>query len=252
MNGGSVVDGQEDDVDGLVMRNISLHRLIGVFQPGNARGKLKTSKYQSIIDHYEDCLARHGDSHLGVDWPNQRDAEKRYAVMLEVMREIEKGCTLLDFGCGASHLYSFMRNGRYSDIEYHGLDASPAFCMLSQQKFPHIRIYCLDVLSNPEALESFDYVVMNGVFTEKGDLAFEDMWDYFKRMLSTVFPKVRKGLAFNVMSKAVDWERADLFHVSLDMMVTFLTSELSRHFVIRNDYGLYEYTVYLYKEPLHG
>jgi len=65
---------------------------------------MKDQKRRSIIDHYEACLARHGDSNLGVDWPNKRDAEKRYCVMLEVVREHSTRLTLLDFGCGASHL----------------------------------------------------------------------------------------------------------------------------------------------------
>ena len=47
--------------------------------------------YQSIIEHYEACLARHGDSHLGVDWPNAADAETRYRVMLDVIRQPDDG-----------------------------------------------------------------------------------------------------------------------------------------------------------------
>ncbi|HCH65700.1 MAG TPA: SAM-dependent methyltransferase, partial [Deltaproteobacteria bacterium] len=30
---------------------------------------------------------------------------------------------------------------------------------------------------------------------------------------------------------------------------TFLTAELSRHFCIRHDYGLYEYTCTVYRAP---
>jgi hypothetical protein len=54
-------------------------------------------------------------------------------------------------------------------------------------------------------------------------------------------------LAFNVMSKQVDWERDDLFHLPLDRLLTFLSREVSRHVVIRHDYGLYEYTAYVYQ-----
>ena len=71
-------------------------------------------------------------------------------------------------------------------------------------------------------------------------------------MLKKVFPLAKRGIAFNVMSKQVDWERNDLFHLSLDEMSSFVTKHLSRHFVVRNDYGLYEYTVYLYHEPVTG
>ena len=31
-----------------------------------------------------------------------------------------------------------------------------------------------------------------------------------------LWPHVRRGLAFNVMSKVVDWEREDLFHLPMD------------------------------------
>jgi hypothetical protein len=213
---------------------------------------LNDHNYRTIIDHYEACLAKHGDSHLGVDWPNQHDAEKRYAVMLDVVREHRPGLTLLDFGCGASHLYPFLQQSGLSGIVYHGLDASPAFYELSRNKYPENTYCCLDVIAEPEKLGIFDYMVMNGVFTEKRELEFDAMLDYFKQVIRVVFPKVRCGLAFNVMSTAVDWERDDLFHLPLDTLVAFLTQEISRHFVIRNDYGLYEYTVYVYKEPSYG
>lgn len=212
---------------------------------------MKNNKHQTIIDHYEACLAEHGDSNLGVDWPNKEDAETRYAVMLELVREYSTELTLLDFGCGASHLYPYLQRSRFAGLAYYGLDASPAFCALSQSKYPQNDYLCLDVIAEPERLGEFDYVVMNGVFTEKRDLTFEEMFDYFKQVMRVVFPKVRRGLAFNVMSKAVDWERDDLFHLPTDLLIAFLVNELSRHFVIRNDYGLYEYTVYVYKEPTH-
>ncbi|MFT6034498.1 MAG: hypothetical protein ACI9XJ_000064 [Marivirga sp.] len=66
-------------------------------------------------------------------------------------------------------------------------------------------------------------------------------------MVHVLFSKIEKGMAFNVMSKAVDWERWDLFHLSTDVLIDFLAKEVSRNFIIRNDYGLYEYTVYIYK-----
>lgn len=206
-------------------------------------------KHQSIVQHYENCLALHGDSNLGVDWPNKQDAEKRYLVMLKVIREIGDEMTLLDFGCGASHLYPFLKKSPFSSIKYSGLDASENFCSLSMQKYPENDYFCLDVLTEPEKLNEFDCIVMNGVFTEKCDLTFDEMFHYFQQVMRVIFTKARKGLAFNVMSKQVDWERDDLFHVSFDLLANFLTKELSRHFIIRNDYGLYEYTIYLYKEP---
>ena len=88
---------------------------------------------------------------------------------------------------------------------------------------------------------------MNGVFTEKRGLTFDEMFQYFKELIEKVFSLSNKGVAFNVMSKNVDWEREDLFHLSHDVLSSFLCNKLTRNYIVRNDYGLYEYTVYLFK-----
>lgn len=207
-----------------------------------------SADYHSIVRHYEDCLAQFGDSHRGVDWPNAADAARRYQVMLDVVRPSSTGKTLLDFGCGASHLYQYMLERDAPDLQYSGLDVSAAFCELSQQKYPQNDYFCIDVLTEPDRLGEFDYVVMNGVFTEKRELTFDAMFDYMRRVVALVFSKTRCGMAFNVMSKQVDWERDDLFHMPIGDLTDFIAKTLSRHYVVRNDYGLYEYTVYVYKE----
>lgn len=204
----------------------------------------------TIVKHYEDCLERFGDSHLGVDWPKLEDVNKRYKVMLDVIkyREDSSGkISLLDFGCGAAHLLQYIRENGISNIEYSGLDVSEKFVSLSKMKFPDVSFYQTDILADDSGLPVFDYVIMNGVFTEKRELSFDEMWGYFCKMLGKVFSKVNRGVAFNVMSKAVDWEREDLFHVPADLLIGFLTKNLTRNFIIRNDYGLYEYTTYIYK-----
>ena len=210
---------------------------------------MQEKKYLNIVTHYESCLERHGDIHLGVDWPRFPDVETRYRVMLEVILPESRGrqIRLLDFGCGAAHLNEYIRRHRLEDIEYAGLDLSEKFLQLSQSKFPTAHFYCLDLLDPKASLPSFDYIVLNGVFTEKRELSFDEMLSYFKLLLKRVFEHATIGIAFNVMSKHVDWEREDLFHLPFDTLASFLKAELTRNFVFRNDYGLYEYTTYVYR-----
>ena len=211
--------------------------------------RIDLKKYEEIIRHYERCLEKHGDTHLGVDWPKEEDVHKRYKVMLELIsRKVhEEKFTLLDFGCGTAHLFDYISRNESYNVIYSGLDISEKFISVCKSKYPEISFYCGDVLNSCFILPKFDYVVMNGVFTEKRNLSFEEMWGYFTLLVKTTFDICNKGLAFNVMSKQVDWEREDLFHVSIDLLADFLCKELSRNFVVRNDYGLYEYTVYVYK-----
>ena len=204
--------------------------------------------YFKIVSHYEDCLDKYGDTHKGVDWPNSADAMTRYQVMLEVMRESPgTKAGLLDFGCGASHLQDYIHAHQLNHIDYSGLDISEKFIHLSRDKYPNTNYYCIDILKSSMQLPRFDYVVLNGVFTEKRELSHDEMWEYFKQVLLKVFSFTVKGIAFNVMSSHVDWERNDLFHLSMDKLAAFLVKEMSRDFVIRNDYGLYEYTTYVYR-----
>ena len=210
--------------------------------------KSQRPNYLKIISHYEDCLERYGDSHLGVDWPNLVDAETRYQVMLEVIRgALTSKISLLDFGCGASHMYEYIQRKNLEHIDYSGLDISEKFIELSKKKFPAIPYYCLDILQDHSELPKFDFVIMNGVFTEKRELPFDEMYEYFQKMIMQIFEYARVGIAFNVMSTHVDWERDDLFHLPMDLLAAFLVKNMSRDFVIRNDYQLYEYTTYVYR-----
>jgi SAM-dependent methyltransferase len=202
--------------------------------------------YLKIADHYDKCFQEHGDNHLGVDWPNEQDAKTRYQIMAEVVRE-NVPVSLLDFGCGTSAFYQYLIDTNQSrDIEYSGLDINKSFCSASKEKFPDAEFYNKDILEDLE-IPSFDYIVCNGTFTEKLDLSQEEMMNFFTSAVTKLWGKCSRGIAFNLMSKHVDWEREDLFHVSLDELGWFLKENLSRNFVIRNDYRLYEYTVYVYK-----
>jgi len=106
----------------------------------------------------------------------------------------------------------------------------------------------LDILESEKYLSNFDYIILNGVFTEKNSLTQDEMWKYFTDIISIIYKKANKGFAFNVMSKDVDWERQDLFHLPLDQLSKFICGNLTRNYIIRNDYGLYEYTVYVFKK----
>ncbi len=215
---------------------------------------MTTKPYWSIVRFTEQCLDRHGDNFLGVGWTKTREeADRRYDIMLGLLTpDAGRAVTLLDFGCGASHLYEHIRTRGRDDIRYSGLDVSPQFLRLSRSKFPDVTYYDVDVLEDTGALPDFDYIVMNGVLTMKASLTHEAMTQYSRALLTRLWAKARCGIAFNVATKYVDWEREDLFHVPLDELAGFLTTSISRHFTLRHDYGLYEYTAYVYRHPIDG
>ena len=92
-----------------------------------------------------------------------------------------------------------------------------------------------------------DFVFANGLFTVKETASDDDMWSFMSSTLEGVWPQVRRGIVFNVMSKIVDWERSDLFHVSYDELARFLHRMAGRSIGFRADYGLWEIMAYALK-----
>lgn len=208
--------------------------------------------YLTLVRHYESCLEKFGPTYQGVDWPNEADLRVRFDVMLDLMRDhTADASSLLDLGCGPGllldHLNMRLPHSGGATIDYQGIDLSQPMIDAARSRHPSGNFSVRNVLINPIAPLSVDYVVMNGVMTEKRDLTFETMEEFATNLIAAAFHSARKGIAFNVMSPFVDWQRDDLFHWPMERMVAAIQG-LSRHIVIRADYGLREYTTYLYRD----
>ena len=153
---------------------------------------MQPRKYLSIVAHYEWCLQTYGDQHLGVDWSSARDAETRYRVMLDVIRtSARRPVSLLDFGCGASHLLDFIFQRKIEGIAYTGLDLSSAFARLftSGDWWAHVQTGQLMLvykwLPGPfgfAMLLSFSTLVMVSLLTKPEDHArLEAFFDRMRR-----------------------------------------------------------------------
>lgn len=214
----------------------------------------KNKGYLEIAEHYLNCYKEHGDNHLGMDWPDYEDTIIRNKIMYELIQPQTfkniTDSTLLDFGCGTGHFYEWLITNHDFKPKYSGLDINQEFIYICKQKFPGVDFIQHDILTDINlCIPNYDYVIMNGVFTEKRTLTQSEMILFFTQVIRIIWGKTNKGIAFNLMSDYVDWKREDLFHVPLNVVCEWLTKNISRDFVIKHGYGgLYEYTVYVYKD----
>jgi len=206
------------------------------------------SAYLDIVHHYERCLDTHGTGAEAVDWKDEASAQIRYNVMHGLFEHEEDPVRILDFGCGLGAFKDFL-DARHSSAIYEGLDLSPAFAQATRDRHPNVPVHCLDIMQGPGDLPTYDYIVMNGIFTRRETLSENEMMDYLGRLTTAAWGLCSRGLAFNVMSHAVDWKSDTLFHPDASALVDCVSSTLSRHFTLRNDYGLHETTVYVYADP---
>jgi SAM-dependent methyltransferase len=199
----------------------------------------------------EEDLTAYGDTFRGVGYTkSQEEAEERYALMLNLVREQTESVSVLDLGCGLAHMLDYIqRQPNRGNIRYSGLDISARYLAAAKTRHPHADLILMDVLESDETVPDYDYVILNGLFNYRGSLDEHTMLAYWRALTSVAFRHCRRGMGFNVMSKIVDWEREDLFHLPFDTMARFVGEHLSRHFVIRHDYQAYEYTTYVYRTP---
>jgi SAM-dependent methyltransferase len=203
-----------------------------------------------LVRHYEACFLRHGRTPQGVDWPNASDLVIRFEVMLGVLRAAPRRPSVLDLGCGPGLLVDHLQaTGRLGAIDYSGVDLSEPMLEAARAAWPAYAFACRDIVAEPLETASVDYALLNGVLTERRTMSQARMRAFALDILDAAFRAARVGVAFNVMSKLVDWERDDLFHWGFDDMAQAVAQRLSRHLVIRADYGLYEYAVYVFHDP---
>jgi SAM-dependent methyltransferase len=205
---------------------------------------------KSLSEACEVDLERYGDNFRGVGYTRTQDhANRCYAVMAGLIRPTPEPVTLVDLGCGLAHLLDYIKAHGPHNVRYIGLDLSEKYLAVARRKHPELTFLHADVRQNPASLPRADYIVMNGLFNYRGRFSFIEMRAYFLDMIAIAFGRCARGIAFNVMSKLVDWERDDLFHLPFDDLAQLVSEHLSRHFVVHHDYGMYEYTTYVYTNP---
>jgi SAM-dependent methyltransferase len=208
--------------------------------------------WRLIQTHYERCLQAHGATPKGVDWPNGQDLEARFATQLDALSDFPSGTkpVVLDLGCGIGLLLDYLQaTNQLEGVTYQGVDISSRMISTAQRRWPNKAFLIRDIISDPLPNQSVDLVIANGVLTERVGIDQETMVGMAQELIRAAFRAARVCVAFNVMSRHVDWERDDLFHWGFDEVAAFLTRDVSRHMSIRADYGLYEYTVFVWREP---
>ena len=186
--------------------------------------------------------------------PRPMDLALRYAVLLSAIDfdqySVDRPLKLLDVGCGLGLLLDYLTANSMIDlVDYIGVDLDKPILQEAQARWPGQRFHLRDVRDEPYENDAFDYCIICGIFTDKGESSYEFAVASAESTLKAVWPSVKVGLAFNSMSKHVDWERDDLFHWPLDDIMKFCKRNLSRHVSFYLDYGLWEVATLVRKAP---
>ena len=204
---------------------------------------------KKIINIYQDTFNRYGDTIAGAGWKNNYEAKLRYESMSYLFSLDNKNKTILDIGCGTSNFYKYLKKKKIKNFKYFGIDASQSMIEISKKKFKNNIYYCLDYFESDRIKKKFDYVVANGIFTQKAKSSDKEMFYFFKKLSKKMFKNTHKGIAFNLLKekKEVDWVKSGNYHPNFNEVMSYVKKELSTNFIINSNYKLFEYSIYVFR-----
>jgi SAM-dependent methyltransferase len=202
---------------------------------------------RTVVAHYESQLREYGPTARGMDWKDDESQRLRFRMLCELCDL--GGLSVHEVGAGAGHLLDYLVS-KGTPADYSGSDLSAEMVAVARELHPGASFHQRGALE--AAGSEYDVLLCSGLFHVKLDGDDAEWRAFVEEAIRRMYESCRVGIAFNMMSDAVDYRRETLFHSSPAEMLSFCTRELSRFVKLRHDYPLYEYTVYVYREPLAG
>jgi SAM-dependent methyltransferase len=209
---------------------------------------------QTLTTHYESCLAAHGPTPQGMDWGTD---DSRLSLRFDaICRAIGLNVyadpvSVLDVGCGCGLLHDHLNQHWPGRVQYTGLDASSKMIAAARAKDPQATWITGDI-TDASSIPTADWVVANGLLTERRDIPHERMVQYAQAVLIAMFNACRVGIVFNVLSTHVNFRNEMLFYWEPGEALAFAVRQLSRHVVVHHDLEIYEYFLTVRRKPWKG
>jgi SAM-dependent methyltransferase len=208
-------------------------------------------KIKFIERYYNYHLKKYKKGPRAVNWSTNKTQKIRFNKIYEAGHFNNK--KIHDVGCGLAHFYQFLKNKKIK-FTYIGSDISKEMINCAKNNYVNKKINLLNInlleINNKTMLKklSADFVVANGLFTVKTNLSNKYWWLFIRKMLKKMFYITEECLVFNCMKTDVDYKDKHLYYQSLDKLLKFIEKNLSKKIVIKQDYQLYEFMVYIYKK----
>ncbi len=197
---------------------------------------------RATIAWYKKRLGEHGQSVDILAAGTEHRRHIRFGVMTDV--GITSGCSVLDVGCGLADYYAYLRDRGY-EISYTGIDVVPELINQARLKYPGLDLQVRDLLTEPLKPKTYDYVVSTHVFTLR--FGKESNIPLVEKIMKCIYSIARKGVAIDFITKYVDFQEPHLEYHSPEDMFRYAKG-LTKCVVLRHDYPLYEFCLYLYPD----
>jgi len=190
----------------------------------------------NLLNYYNDKFAQFGQTPQGVDWNSKLAQEKRFEMLLEIIRDKEP-FSLNDLGCGYGALYHYIKRRLMPMTSYYGYDVSTKMAVAADMPV---------IVADHVALDA-DYSVCSGIFHVKLDTPKRDWEAYITKAILSMYQNSHKGFAFNGLTDKVDFKKDHLYYSSPWLWASRLTTLSNLEIKVLEDYGLHDWTILCWK-----
>jgi SAM-dependent methyltransferase len=202
---------------------------------------MDASDRDRIIRRYDERLAQYGNDIRTLASGTEERRRLRFGILCGV-GPLE-GRSILDLGCGFGDLFGYLREKGWRG-QYTGYDINPSLIEIARSKYPEATFDIRDI--QEQDFPQFDYILSTSAFNLR--LEGGDNYKFVSDILTRCFARAHCGVAMDFMSTYVDYQAPEAFHYSPERLFE-IGRKMSRYVTVRHDYPLYEFCVYIYKNP---
>lgn len=209
--------------------------------------KTKTDLLIEVAEYYTSKLAQHGETPQGVDWNGEESQMLRFEQLSKIV-DTSKHFSINDLGCGYGALYDFLTQ-KYESFAYAGVDVSENMIRSAEQRYQATSKARFVLASEPEQIA--DYGVASGIFNVRLRRSDDEWWAHLEATLDILDRTSFFGFAFNCLTSYSDADRMRnyLYYADPCALFDLCKRRYSRNVALLHDYGLYEFTILVRKQP---
>ena len=200
-----------------------------------------------VASYYSAKLAEHGETPHGVDWNGEEGQVLRFEQLSKVIFPATD-FSLNDLGCGYGALFDYLKS-HYRDFAYNGYDVSATMIRAAQGRYENDENVRFAIASEPS--EMADYGITSGIFNVKFGRSDVEWLKYLEATLDVLDRTSKNGFAFNCLTAYSDKDkmRDDLYYADPCALFDLCKRRYSKNVALLHDYGLYEFTILVRKQP---
>lgn len=203
--------------------------------------KNKNLDLSKVEQLYTNNIRKFGNKAESVGWGSQEKQDLRFLKLLSVVDQKECSFSVNELGCGYGELVKYCARNGFQLGEYFGYDISKEMLKNAENylsEFENINLFKSSKLGSMA-----DYTIASGIFNVRFDNGISDWEEHIKSTLIDMFEHSSKGIAFNLLTKYVDYEADNLYYADPAHFFDFCKRELGKKVSLLHDYPLFEWTI---------